>query len=65
MYVYYKRSYEAHEPLDERRREEGAERIIRQQSRARSDRRRRDQLAARLKPLISARNQAARIGSSV
>ena len=65
MYVYYKRSYEAHEPLDERRREERAERIIRQQSRARSDRRRRDQLAARLKPLISARNQAARIGSSV
>jgi ribosomal protein S7 len=65
VYVYYKRSYEAHEPLDEQRREAGAERIIRQQSRARSDKRMRVQLAAAMKPLISARNQAARLSSSV
>jgi hypothetical protein len=53
MYVYEQECYEAHRRIDQRRREAGVERIIRQ-ARARRQRRR-AQLAAALERLIYAR----------
>ena len=53
MYIYYQKSYEAHEHIGKRSRQGGPKRIIQRGSRARRERRRRRKhLAAALDRLI-------------